>query len=157
LLLSFHFVPNLIFRDLDFSAIFLNQFTLVKYLFQTGFVTKLYITSFTNVKVRCLEDPEMEEYVDELEGLVESLSDDEHVEKEHIFTEQFYGQCTHHARRDDRQKTFYVINHSEVENAKSQSLLQSFQAQLESDIIEMIVVHQNGDGLIIFPEYNESI
>ncbi|KRZ73392.1 hypothetical protein T10_7263 [Trichinella papuae] len=91
----------------------------------------------------------MEEYVDELEGLVESLSDDEHVEKEDIFTEQFHGQCTHHARRDDRQKTFYVINHSEVENAKSQSLLQSFQAQLESDIIEMIVVHQNGDGSIL--------
>ncbi|KRZ65420.1 hypothetical protein T10_10754, partial [Trichinella papuae] len=115
------------------------------------------ITDVVVNAVRCLEDPEMEEYVDELEGLVESLSDDEHVEKEHIFTEQFYGQCTHHARRDDRQKTFYVINHSEVENAKSQSLLQSFQAQLESDIIEMIVVHQNGDGLIIFPEYNESI
>ncbi|KRZ01607.1 hypothetical protein T11_8680 [Trichinella zimbabwensis] len=71
--------------------------------------------------------------------------------------EQFHGQCTHHARRDDRQKTFYVINHSEVEDAKPQSLLQSFQAQLQSDIIEMIVVHQNGDGLIIFPEYNESI
>ncbi|KRZ65594.1 hypothetical protein T10_487 [Trichinella papuae] len=47
-------------------------------------------STFTNVKVRCLEDPEMEEYVDELEGLAESLSDDEHVEKEDMFNECQY-------------------------------------------------------------------
>ncbi|KRZ72306.1 hypothetical protein T10_10839 [Trichinella papuae] len=36
----------------------------------------------------CLEDPEIEEYVDELDGFAESLSDDGHVEKEVIFGDE---------------------------------------------------------------------
>ncbi|XP_003378248.1 putative nucleolar protein 12 [Trichinella spiralis] len=40
------------------------------------------------MEVSCLEDIEMEEYIDELENLAESLSDEDHVEEEGIFSQQ---------------------------------------------------------------------
>ncbi|KRZ71340.1 hypothetical protein T10_7510 [Trichinella papuae] len=54
----------------------------------THLVLRLYYLHhhpFKNVKVRCLEDPEMEEYVGDLEELAESLSDNDDVEEEGIF------------------------------------------------------------------------
>ncbi|KRY70404.1 hypothetical protein T4A_5628 [Trichinella pseudospiralis] len=64
----------------------------------------------------------------ELEGLAESLSDDDHVEKADIFIDEMNVHID--VEEDGQKKTFYVINYGEVENAKPQSILLSFQAQL---------------------------
>ncbi|KAL1233003.1 Nucleoside triphosphate pyrophosphatase [Trichinella spiralis] len=40
------------------------------------------------MEVSCLEDTEVEEYVDELEGFAESFSDEDHVEEEGVYSDE---------------------------------------------------------------------
>ncbi|KRZ59953.1 hypothetical protein T02_8502 [Trichinella nativa] len=100
------------------------------------------------MEVSCLEDTEMEEYVDKLEGLAESLSDEDHVEEEGVYK---------HPPRPSRRPAESFLRDKVGPIGKSRATLTTedmFYAQLSPDIRELIVLHTN-EGKGILSKYNE--
>ncbi|KRZ92502.1 hypothetical protein T08_10480 [Trichinella sp. T8] len=94
------------------------------------------------MEVSCLEDTEMEEYVDKLEGLAESLSDEHHVEEEGVYK---------HPPAES------ILRDKVGPIGKSRATLTTedvFYAQLSPDIRELIVLHTN-EGKRILSKNNE--
>ncbi|OUC45338.1 hypothetical protein D917_01933 [Trichinella nativa] len=86
-----------------------------------------------NMEVSCLEDIEMEEYVDELENLAESLSDEDHLEEEGIF-------------KPPPRPTENILRDKPGPTGKCKAAMTTedvFHAQLSSDIIKLIVLQTN--------------
>ncbi|KRZ34435.1 hypothetical protein T4C_10794 [Trichinella pseudospiralis] len=86
----------------------------------------------------------------ELEGLAESLSDDDHVEKADIFIDEMNVHVDVEEGADHSMKAIQWSEHPP-------GLFKMARRKHFTDIIEMIDVHQNEDGSRTFPEYIESI
>ncbi|KRY56738.1 hypothetical protein T03_11052 [Trichinella britovi] len=110
------------------------------------------------MEVSCLEDTEMEEYVDKLEGLAESLSDEHHVEEEGIENSfPLTVLWSEHPPRPSRRPAESILRDKVGPIGKSRATLTTedvFYAQLSPDIRELIVLHTN-EGKRILSKNNE--
>ncbi|KRY39443.1 hypothetical protein T01_6644 [Trichinella spiralis] len=98
------------------------------------------------MEVSCLEDIEVEEYVDELEGFAESFSDEDHVEEEGVYSDEMNINIA----EIDVEESAGPIGKSRA----TPTTEDAFYAQLSPDIRELIVLHTN-KGKRIFSKYNE--